>query len=79
MRWVARRRSHSQSSPAKDNQEALAEDSRAGLEHAFHTNFAGLDEDEYRTGEKGDGRVEECPYTILHDPEGSAGRRHGRS
>jgi predicted transposase YbfD/YdcC len=54
----------------KDNQEGLADDIRACFRHAFDTNFAGLDFDEYATEEKGHGRMEKRHYTILRDPDG---------
>lgn len=54
----------------KENQENLLIDIQERFRHAFDTNFAGLEHDEYTTEESGHGRKETRSYTILTNPTG---------
>jgi len=54
----------------KANQEQLLTDIQNCFEHAFETDFVGLDHDTYTTEEKGHGRQEVRSYTIIRNPRG---------
>jgi predicted transposase YbfD/YdcC len=55
---------------AKDNQPTLLANIQKAVGDALDTDFQGLRYDQYRTEEKGHGRVEKRYYTILVDPPG---------
>lgn len=54
----------------KENQTNLLHDIQTCFRHAFDTDFAGLEHDEFETEERGHGRTEKRSYTILVNPTG---------